>query len=61
MKRDQTTPSTQSTRFIEIVHAAGCSEDESVFDASLRKIIRLKLPSPLNGKSARNSRGRNEC
>jgi hypothetical protein len=34
----------QRTRFIEAAREAGCSEDESVFDGNLKKIVRHKPP-----------------
>jgi hypothetical protein len=40
----------QSQRFIAAARAAGCSEDEAVFDENLKKIVRHKpldmIPSP---------------
>lgn len=32
----------QSTRFIEAAREAGCSEDEAVFDSTLKSIVKAK-------------------
>jgi hypothetical protein len=32
----------QSKRFIEAARAAGCSEDETVFDENLKQIVKVK-------------------
>jgi len=35
----------QSKRFIEAARAAGCSEDEAVFDENLKRIVKVKSPN----------------
>jgi hypothetical protein len=42
---DVKTGESQRRRFIEAARAAGCSEEESVFDENLKKIARHKPPA----------------
>ena len=53
-KTSQDEGQTQSDRFIEAARAAGASEDEAVFDANLKKIVKAKTAVfPDSGKKAK--------
>lgn len=43
---EKLTPEEQRRRFIEAAREAGASEDESEFDANLKKIAQAKVPDP---------------
>ena len=42
LKNSPPSSTDQSARFIEAARAAGASEDEAVFDANLKKIVKAK-------------------
>lgn len=42
----------QSDRFIEAARAAGASEDEAVFDANLKGIVRVKIEEDVRNPAA---------
>ena len=54
-RAEATKTSDQSARFIEAAREAGCSEDEAVFDAALRKIVNGK-PKDENREPTKQSR-----
>ena len=50
-KLKQTRDTDQSNCFIEAARAAGASEDEAVFDANLKKIVKAKVASQVQAAS----------
>jgi hypothetical protein len=58
---DVKTSEPQRRRFIAAARAAGCSEDEAVFDENLKKIARHKAVAkpPPKSNNASNAKGPN--